>query len=81
MPATTWVYHDDRGNESDPITATEWKRRYAAHLVSTAAVPEAEATERAEEGYRLCVDNFRCSPSDGLTDPVDAAEDELAEAP
>lgn len=75
---TEWVVRNEDGTESDPITDAEWKRQYAARLMVRGGMPELPAIECAEEAYRQAVDDYRVGMDDGLTDPEEAADEEMS---
>lgn len=75
---TEWVYRNEDGAETDPITDAEWKRRYAARLMERGGMPELAAIECAEEGYRLAVEEYTTDMNDGLADPIEAADEEMS---
>jgi hypothetical protein len=77
MADRTWEFKNDDGTVTT-ITTSEWKRRYAARLMERGGMPEVPAIQCAEAGYETALEDFNASPSDGLMDPVEAADEEMS---
>jgi hypothetical protein len=78
MAEREWVLRNDDGTESDPITTSEWKRRYAARLMERGGMPEVPAMQCAEAGYESALEDFSAGMDDGLMDPIEAADEEMS---
>jgi hypothetical protein len=79
MSERVWEWRDAAGNLLESMTASEWKRRFAARLMNAGGMAEIPAIASASDAYQMALEDLSANMDEGLIGPEDAADMDMAD--